>query len=50
MESTRLEGIEHLTVDGTHLTMIRTLTVDSERIPPAVPIIVERLTKAGPGV
>jgi pimeloyl-ACP methyl ester carboxylesterase len=47
VESTRLEGIEHLTVDGTHLTMIRTLTEDSPRIPPAVPIIVERLKGDG---
>jgi pimeloyl-ACP methyl ester carboxylesterase len=48
VESTRLEGIEHVTVDGTHLTMIRTLTEDSTRIPPAVPLIVERLTEARP--
>ena len=44
VESTRLEGIEHLTVEGTHLSMIRNLTEDSQRIPPAVPIIVDRLT------
>lgn len=46
VESSRLEGIEHLTVDGTHLTMIRNLTEDSSRIPPAVPIIVDRLMEA----
>jgi hypothetical protein len=46
IESTRLEGVEHRTVDGTHLTMIRNLLARSERIPPAVPIIVERLTTA----
>lgn len=46
VESTRLEGVEHLTVDGTHLSMIRNLLEASERIPPAVPIIADRL--AGP--
>jgi hypothetical protein len=44
VESTRLEGVEHRTVDGTHLTMIRNLLATSERVPPAVPIIVERLS------
>ncbi|MHC4718837.1 MAG: hypothetical protein ACYS5V_17895, partial [Planctomycetota bacterium] len=44
VESTRLEGIEHQTVEGTHLTMIRNVTEESERVPPAVPIIVDRLT------
>jgi pimeloyl-ACP methyl ester carboxylesterase len=46
VESSRLEGVEHQTVDGTHLSMIRTFTSDSERIPPAVPIIVDRLSEA----
>jgi hypothetical protein len=46
VESSRLEGVEHLTVDGTHMSMIRTLASDSERIPPAVPIIVDRLSEA----
>jgi pimeloyl-ACP methyl ester carboxylesterase len=49
VESTRLEGVEHRTVDGTHLSMIRNLTEGSERIPPAVPIIVDRLTRADHG-
>jgi len=43
VESTRLKGVPHLTVDGTHLSIIRNITQDSQRIPPAVPIIVERL-------
>jgi pimeloyl-ACP methyl ester carboxylesterase len=47
VESTQLEGIDHMTVQGTHLTMIRNLTADSDRIPPAVPIIVDRLKQAG---
>ncbi len=46
VESTRLEGVDHQTVDGTHLTMIRSVTEESERIPPAVPIIVDRLARA----
>jgi pimeloyl-ACP methyl ester carboxylesterase len=44
VESTRLEGVEHQTVEGTHLTMIRNVTRDSPRVPPAVPIVVERLS------
>jgi pimeloyl-ACP methyl ester carboxylesterase len=43
VESTRLPGIPHLTVKGTHLSMIRNVTNNSERIPPALPIIIERL-------
>jgi hypothetical protein len=45
--STRLEGVDHVTVEGTHLTMIRNLTASSERIPPAVPIIIDRLDREG---
>ncbi len=41
--STRLPGVAHRTVAGTHLSMIRNLTAESERIPPAVPIIVDTL-------
>ena len=43
LESTRLDGVPHRTVAGTHLTMIRNLTADSQRVPPAVPIIVDKL-------
>jgi len=43
VESTRLEGVPHRTVDGTHLSMIRNITSGSRRIPPAVPIIIDRL-------
>ena len=45
VESTRLKGVPHQTVDGTHLSMIRNITKSSRRIPPAVPIIVNRLRK-----
>ena len=45
VESTRLEGVPHRTVNGTHLTMIRNITKGSHRIPPSVPIIVNRLKR-----
>ena len=47
VESARLDGIPHRTVKGTHLSMIRNITQGSQRIPPAVPIIVDRLRKEG---
>lgn len=43
VESSRLAGIPHQTVEGTHLSMIRNITIRSKRIPPAVPVIVEYL-------
>lgn len=43
VESTRLDGIEHRTVRGTHLSMIRNISKESSRIPPAVPLIIEYL-------
>ena len=46
VESTRLPGIAHTTVRGTHLSMIRNVTPDSERIPPALPIIIRYLEKS----
>jgi hypothetical protein len=45
VESTRLQGIPHRTVGGTHLSMIRNITASSIRIPPAVPIIIKYLEK-----
>lgn len=42
--STRLEGVPHLTVSGTHLSMIRNITETSDRVPPAVPVIHKKLT------
>jgi pimeloyl-ACP methyl ester carboxylesterase len=41
--STRLKGIPHITVKGTHLSIIRNLSSTSQRMPPAIPIIVEQL-------
>ncbi len=46
VESTRLEGIAHRIVNGTHLSMIRNITVGNPRVPPAVPIIVDHLNSA----
>lgn len=43
VESTRLQGIPHMTVQGTHLTMIRNVAPKSDRIPPAIPIIMKHL-------
>ena len=43
LESTRLDGIDHRTVHGTHLSMIRNISKESSRIPPAVPLIIEYL-------
>jgi len=45
LESARLEGIPLQTVKGTHLSMIRNITTNSRRVPPAVPIIIEYLEK-----
>ena len=45
VESTRLQGVPHRTVAGNHLSMIRNVTQSSRRIPPAVPIIVDRLKR-----
>ncbi|MGD9045620.1 MAG: alpha/beta fold hydrolase [Desulfobacterales bacterium] len=45
VESTRLEGVPHRTVDGNHLSMIRNITSGSRRIPPAVPIIMDQLKR-----
>ena len=45
IESTRLPGIPHTTVMGTHLTMIRNATLNSDRTPPAIPVIMKHLKK-----
>ena len=46
VESTRLEGVDQVTVPGTHLSMIRNILAGSDRVPPAVPVIVEKLTRS----
>jgi hypothetical protein len=43
VDSTRLTGVPHRTVRGTHLSIIRNITEGSSRIPPSVPIIIQEL-------
>jgi pimeloyl-ACP methyl ester carboxylesterase len=43
VESARLDNVPFVTVPGTHLSMIRNITMASDRVPPAVPIIVQLL-------
>ena len=44
VESTRLADIAHQTVDGTHMTMIRNISANSSRMPPAIPVIIRQLS------
>jgi hypothetical protein len=46
VESSRLEGVPHRIVGGTHLSMIRNITGSNPRTPPAVPIIIEQLKRS----
>jgi len=43
VESARLAGVPLLQVQGTHVSIIRNLLKSSERIPPAIPIILREL-------
>ena len=43
VDSAHLPGVPFKIVKGTHLSMIRNITSSSERIPPAIPIIIEQL-------
>lgn len=44
VESTRLTGVDdHVIVDGNHMTVIRNLTKTSQRVPPAIPHILDRV-------
>ena len=46
VESSKLPGVEDYTlVTGTHLSIVRNVTVSSTRTPPAMPIILDRLAK-----
>lgn len=47
VRSAGLSGVPLRIVQGTHLTMIRNITADSQRIPPAIPIIIEQLQRSG---
>ena len=46
--SARLQGVPLQTVAGTHLSIIRNLSVDSRRVPPAVPLITKQLRESTP--
>lgn len=45
LESARLDDVPLFTVNGTHLSMIRNVSLDSVRVPPAIPLIIERLNE-----
>ena len=44
--SARLSGVPFKIVQGTHLSMIRNIRAGSQRIPPAIPIIIEQLNQS----
>jgi pimeloyl-ACP methyl ester carboxylesterase len=44
VDSARLEGVPLIIIRGTHLTMIRNISATSQRIPPAIPLILKMLT------
>jgi pimeloyl-ACP methyl ester carboxylesterase len=46
VRSAQLSDVPLRIVQGTHLSMIRNITADSQRIPPAIPIIIEQLHRA----
>ena len=49
LESTRLAGVkDHVVVEGNHMSMIRNVRVVSPRVPPAVPLILDRLGVKAP--
>jgi pimeloyl-ACP methyl ester carboxylesterase len=43
VESATLKGVPIETVNGNHLTIIRNIISDDERMPPAIPLIIEHL-------
>jgi hypothetical protein len=43
VRSAQLSGVPLRIVQGTHLSIIRNITAGSQRIPPAIPIIMEQL-------
>ncbi len=48
VDSARLPGVPLKTVHGTHLSMIRNLTPESDRVPPAIPVIRETFGRKAP--
>jgi pimeloyl-ACP methyl ester carboxylesterase len=45
VDSARLDGVPLHIVQGTHLSIIRNIRLSSQKVPPAVPIVVEYLMK-----
>lgn len=46
LDSARLDGVtDFVTVSGTHLSMIRNVLAGSDRVPPALPLVLERIRK-----
>ena len=45
LKSARLPGVPLKTVSGTHLSIIRNISTHSQRVPPAIPVILEYLRK-----
>ena len=43
VDSARLPGVPFRVIQGTHLSIIRNVRINSQRIPPALPIIIEHL-------
>ena len=48
VDSARLPDVPIRIVKGTHLSMIRNIRTGSQRIPPAIPIIIEQLDRSVP--
>ena len=48
VNSASLSGVPLRIVQGTHLSMIRNIRAGSQRIPPAIPIIIEQLNRSLP--
>ena len=47
LRSSRLDGVEdYVLVDGTHLSIIRNVMESSTRVPPAVPLVLDRLAES----
>ena len=46
VNSASLSGVPFKIVQGTHLSMIRNIRAGSQRIPPAIPIIIEQLNRS----
>ena len=48
LESARLDGVPLYRVEGTHLSIVRNLDAGSDRVPPAIPIVLDLLAEDDP--